>query len=86
MNSRNRTAIQLRVPKSDLELIDQAAKLNQLTRTDLMVEASTAYAKELLVDRQEFAWDEFELRAFESALEASNRTNNDVVNILKKLS
>ncbi|MGB0843524.1 MAG: DUF1778 domain-containing protein [Alphaproteobacteria bacterium] len=82
----SRTAIQLRVPTSDLSLIDQAAKVKRVTRTDLMVQASTAYAKEVLVDRQEFAWEEFELRAFESALEASNRTNTEVVNILKKLS
>ena len=82
--SEKRKAVQLRVPPENLELIDQAAKSLNITRTELMIKASLEFANEQLLDQQRFVWNSAELKAFDSAIEASTKTNSDVVALMKK--
>ena len=81
-----RKAVQLRMPQQNLELIDKAATSLGITRTDLMIKASLEFVNEQLLDQQTFVWSSQELKAFDSAVQASNRTNSEVVALLKKRS
>lgn len=66
-----RTApINLRVRPAQRELIDRAAKILDLPRTDFMLEAATRAAESVLLDQRLFMLDEATFQAFEKALTA----------------
>jgi len=45
--------IQLKAPTIKRDLIDKAAKLLNISRTDFMLSTATQYAEEVLLDRKE---------------------------------
>jgi len=45
--------IQLKAPEVKRDLIDKAAKLLNISRTDFMLSTATQYAEEVLLDRKE---------------------------------
>ena len=74
-----RKQTQYRMPVRSLELIARAAKIEGRTRTDVVVEAATKYAEEVLLDRTNLVWDEDACKAFEAALEAPAQPSAYVV-------
>lgn len=66
-----RTApINLRVRPAQRELIDRAAQILDLPRTDFMLEAATRAAENVLLDQRLFMLDTPSYQAFEKALNA----------------
>jgi uncharacterized protein (DUF1778 family) len=66
-----RTApINLRVRPAQRELIDRAAQILDLPRTDFMLEAATRAAENVLLDQRLFMLDKSSYQAFEKALNA----------------
>ncbi len=51
--SGNTVRIQLKAPSIKRDLIDKAAKLLNISRTDFMLSTATEYAEEVLLDRSE---------------------------------
>lgn len=49
----NTVRIQLKAPPMKRDLIDKAAKLLNISRTDFMLSTATQYAEEVLLDRKE---------------------------------
>lgn len=62
--------INLRVRPAQRELIDRAAQILDLPRTDFMLEAATRAAENVLLDQRLFMLDASSYQAFEKALNA----------------
>jgi uncharacterized protein (DUF1778 family) len=79
-----RTApINLRVRPAQRDLIDRAAKLLDVPRTDFMLEAATRAAENVLLDQRLFVLDEAAYQAFEKALSEPVSANPALQRLLK---
>jgi len=67
---KSRKQTQFRIPADKLDLIDRVAKLEGRSRTDVVVDAATHYAQEVLSEQTDLAWDDQDFQAFEAALAA----------------
>jgi uncharacterized protein (DUF1778 family) len=59
------TTINVRAPATVRDLIDRAAQLKHKTRTDFILEASTAAAEQVLLDQVVFRYSEEQMKAFD---------------------
>ena len=70
LTEKPRKQTQFRIPADKLDLIDRVARMEGRSRTDLVVEAATRYAEEVLLDKTDFPWPAGDFAAFEAALAA----------------
>lgn len=79
-----RTApINLRVHPAQRDLIDRAAKILDVPRTNFMLEAATRAAENVLLDQRLFVLDEADYQAFEKALSEPVSANPALQRLLK---
>lgn len=86
MNSSKPIVIRLRVPESQRDLIDRAARLEGKRRTEFMLEASREKAQQLLLDQTLFMVSPAQREAFVAMLEAPLGKNAAVQRLLAKRS
>lgn len=77
------SAISLRVPPSQLSLIDQAADACGKSRTSFMIEASCLDATNILLDQNLFQLDEQRYARFQEALDAPVADNAALRRVLE---
>lgn len=69
INNSRTPAINLRIPETQRQLIDRAAKLTGKNRTDFMLEAACEKAQQVLLDQTVFVLDEAGFQRFVDLLE-----------------
>jgi uncharacterized protein (DUF1778 family) len=77
------SAISIRVPPSQLSLIDQAADVCGKNRTSFMIEASCADATNILLEQNLFQLDEVSFARFQEALDAPVSENAALRRVLE---
>ncbi|MGH0003605.1 DUF1778 domain-containing protein [Pseudovibrio ascidiaceicola] len=70
---------QYRMPERVIQLIDRVAKLQDRTQTDVVIEATTCYAEEQLLDQTTMVWDEAGYQAFTDAVEKPAQPSEHVI-------
>ena len=78
------TVINLRASAAQRALIDKAAKVQGKSRTDFMLEASSARAQQVLLDRTVFTLDAEHYRRFAKLLDTPVKTNQGLTRLLSK--
>jgi uncharacterized protein (DUF1778 family) len=74
--------INVRAPIATRDLIDRAAQLQGKSRTDFMLEASTAMARQTLLDQVIFHIDEEQLCQFEKIMSQPLAQNETLLALL----
>jgi|LGOV01.1.fsa_nt_gb uncharacterized protein (DUF1778 family) len=80
----NRKPKQFRLPTKVIGLLDRVAKVQQRSQTDVVVDATVAYAEEALLNRSEMVWDAAAYDAFEAVLSGPARPSAYVVESRKR--
>jgi uncharacterized protein (DUF1778 family) len=74
----------MRLPESDLAVIDRAADLSGRSRTDFMRDAAVRAAEALLLETSVVRLDPAEFEAFKAALAAPAEADADMVELLRR--
>lgn len=69
----NRKPKQFRLPTAVIDLLDRVARTQGRSQTDVVVDATVAYAEEALLTRAEMAWDAAAFDAFAAAVDGPAR-------------
>ncbi len=80
----NTVRIQLKAPPIKRDLIDKAAKLLNISRTDFMLSTATEYAEEVLLDRREHALCDSTFERFTQLMQEPFTANEKLSKALSK--
>ncbi len=78
------SAISIRVPPDQLELIDRAAAVCGKNRTSFMIDASCANATNILLDQRLFNLDDESFKQFQKVLDEPVKSNVALRKMLNK--
>ncbi len=82
--STNTVRIQLKAPTMKRDLIDKAAKLLNISRTDFMLSTATQYAEEVLLDRREHSVTRSTFELFSQLMQEPFMANEKLTKALSK--
>jgi uncharacterized protein (DUF1778 family) len=82
--SANSVRIQLKAPPMKRDLIDKAAKLLNISRTDFMLSTATQYAEEVLLERREHVVTDNTFERFAQLMQEPFTANKKLTNALNK--
>lgn len=74
--------INFRAPAAKQALIDRAVEISGMSRTDFILDAACAKAREVLADRTQFALDRTALRRFNALLDSPLEDNAAIRRLL----
>ncbi len=80
----NTVRIQLKAPSIKRDLIDKAAKLLNISRTDFMLSTATQYAEEVLLERREHVVTDSTFERFAQLMQEPFTANKKLTNALGK--
>ena len=80
----NTVRIQLKAPSIKRDLIDKAAKLLNISRTDFMLSTATQYAEEVLLERREHVVTDSTFERFAQLMQEPFTANKKLSNALSK--
>ena len=82
--STNTVRIQLKAPLMKRDLIDKAAKLLNISRTDFMLFTATEHAEEVLLDRREHVVEDSTFERFTQLMQEPFTANEKLSKALSK--
>jgi uncharacterized protein (DUF1778 family) len=78
------TPVSMRLPESDLAIIDRAAALRGRSRTDFVREAAVRAAEEVLLEQRVVRMSPEDFEAFKAAISAPGKAVPEMVELLRR--